>query len=89
MIIEGPFYRLTPLNDHSPHFDLELLYDIGGKNPRKEFKVAGYAYNLDSAIKAIIRYATSKKLGNQVVTLKQYLDEFKSISEEIRQSING
>lgn len=31
MVIEGPFYRLTPINDSSPRFDLELLCDIGGK----------------------------------------------------------
>ena len=87
MIIEGSFYRLTPLNDHSPHFDLELLYKVGGKNPRSEFKIAGYGYNLDHAIKAIIRYAVNQHFGDQVVTLKQYLDEYRKAAEDIKRSI--
>ena len=41
MEIVGDFYKLTPVNEHSTKFDLELLYEIGGKNPRKEFKNAG------------------------------------------------
>jgi hypothetical protein len=88
MIIEGEFYRLTPVNEHSIMFDLELLYDIGGKNPRQEFKIAGYGYRLDSAIKTIIAYRINKKFKESTLTLKQYLDEFKKISEEIKQEIS-
>lgn len=90
MIIEGPFYRLTPISDSSPMFDLELLYDIGGKNPRKEFKVEGYGYPLESAIDRCCRYAASKKFEkDEIITLKQYLDEFKKAGEEIRLQIFG
>lgn len=38
MVIEGPFYRLTPISESSPRFDLELLYDIGGKIREKNLK---------------------------------------------------
>lgn len=89
MVIEGPFYRLTPVSDSSPFFDLELLYDIGGKNPRKEFKIEGYGYPLEVAIDRCCRYAASKKFDKEeVVTLKQYLDEFKKATKEIRSQIS-
>nr|DAX08853.1 MAG TPA: hypothetical protein [Bacteriophage sp.] len=90
MVIEGSFYRLTPISDSSPFFDLELLYDIGGKNPRKEFKIEGYGYPLEVAIDRCCRYAASKKFNKEeIVTLKQYLDEFKKAKEEIRLQIYG
>lgn len=90
MIIEGSFYRLTPISDSSPLFDLELLYDIGGKNPRKEFKIEGYGYPLEVAIERCCRYATSKKFDkDETITLKKYLDEYKKISEVLRSQIKG
>ena len=90
MVIEGPFYRLTPINDSSPRFDLELLCDIGGKNPRKEFKVVGYGFLLESAVERCIHYAVRKKFGkDEAVTLGKYLDEFKKAKEEIELQIYG
>lgn len=85
MIIEGTFYRLTPITESSPMFDLELLYDVGGKNPRKEFKVEGYGYPLEAAIERCCRYAVSRKFDkDEILTLKQYIDEFKQAKEDIR-----
>lgn len=90
MVIEGPFYRLIPINDSSPRFDLELLCDIGGKNPRKEFKVVGYGFLLESAVERCIHYAVRRKFGkDEVVTLGKYLDEFKKAKEEIELQIYG
>ena len=78
MVIEGPFYRLTPISESSPRFDLELLYDIGGKNPRKEFK------------ERCRHYAVRKKFGkDEVITLGRYLDEFKKAKEEIKLEVSG
>ena len=74
MQIIGDIYKLTPINEHSPMFDLELLYDIGGKNPRQEFKVAAYGISLEHAIKRIIAFAINKKLGEEVVSLKKFLN---------------
>lgn len=88
MIIEGPFYRLTPISESSPRFDLELLYDIGGKNPRKEFKVEGYGYPLEAALERCCRFAVSKKFDkDEILTLKQYIDEFKKAKEDIRREL--
>ena len=90
MIIEGSFYRLIPINDSSPLFDLELKYSIGGKNPREEFKIEGYGYPLELAIDRCCRYAINKKFDkNEVITLKKYLDEFKIIKKQISQQVNG
>lgn len=90
MVIEGPFYRLTPISESSPRFDLELLYDIGGKNPRKEFKVEGYGYPLEAAIERCRHYAVRKKFRkDEVITLGRYLDEFKKEKKEIELQIYG
>lgn len=89
MVIEGDVYKLTPTSEHCVNFTLELLYNIGGKNPRKEFKIAGYGYSLEGAIKAIIAFKISDNHKDDVITLKQYLNEFKQISEEIKQEISN
>lgn len=84
MIIEGEFYRLTPISEHSSKYDLELLYDIKGKNPRKEYKIASYGIPIEIAIKRIITYAVNKKFDNEVITLKEFLSEYKEETDKIR-----
>ena len=88
MIIQGEFYRLTPINEHSPKYDLELLYSIGGKNPREEFKVVAYGISMESAFGRIIHYAINKKLGEEVITLKQFFNAYKEESNKIREELN-
>lgn len=88
MIIQGEFYRLTPINEHSPKYDLELLYSIGGKNPREEFKVVAYGISMESAFGRIIHYAINKKLGEEVITLKQFFNAYKEESDKIREELN-
>lgn len=87
MTIEGSFYKLYPCNEYSLNFDLELLYDIGGKNPRKEYKNVGYGYTLEGAIKAIVMYAINKKYGDEAIPLKQFLDEFKKEVYNLRSEL--
>lgn len=82
MVIQGEFYQLIPVNEHSTQFDLKLLYKIGGKNPREEYKDAGYGLSLENAIKKCIQYAISQKF--EVLSLKEYLDEYKKIQEELK-----
>ena len=90
MVIEGPFYRLTPIKNKSQHFDLELLCDIGGKNPRKEFKVVGYGFLLEAAVERCIHYAVRRKFEkDEVITLGRYLDEFNKAKKEIELQIYG
>lgn len=87
MVIQGDFYQITPVNEHSLLFDLKLLYDIKGKNPRKEYKDAGYGMSLESAIKKCIQYALSNKF--EVLSLKEYIDEFKKMQEELERQLQG
>ena len=88
MVIEGSFYKITPINEYSQFFDLELLHEIGGKNPRKEFKVASYGITLESAIQKIINYAIRNRLP-ETVTLKEYLDAYKEESDSIKSELKG
>lgn len=81
MVIQGDFYQLIPVNEHSLLFDLKLLYKVKGKNPREEYKDAGYGLSLESALKKCVQYAISNKF--EVLSLKEYLEEFKNISNEI------
>lgn len=81
MIIQGDWYKLIPVNEHSTQFDLELLYKIKGDNAREEFKIAGYGLNLETAMKKCIQYALSQKF--EVITLKDYLIEWRKIQKEL------
>lgn len=89
MIIQGNFYRIEPINDASPLWDLYLLRKVNSKtNPREEFQLEGYGMPLDSAIGRIIRYAINSKYGkDEITTLKEYLNVFKQIQEEIYKEV--
>lgn len=88
MVIVGSFYRLTPINNSSPRYDLELLCDIKGKNPRKEWKVEAYGISLEYAIIKCINYATRQKFQeDQTITLKDYLNEFRKQKDAIKYEI--
>lgn len=86
MIIEEKDFRLTPVNDSSPLFDLELLHTVKpkGGEPREEFKVAGYGLPLDAAMNRIISYRIQSKHGDGTIALKKYLEDYKQIQEEIK-----
>lgn len=87
MIIQGEFFKITPVSEHSLHYDLELLYEVKGKNPRQEYKNAGYGMPLETAIRKCIQYALSQKF--EVLTLQEYLDEFKKIQKDLGFQIQG
>lgn len=89
MIIQGNFYRIEPINDNSPLWDLYLLRKVNSKtNPREEFQLEGYGMPLDSAIGRIIRYAINSKYGkDEITTLKEYLNVFKQIKEEVYKEV--
>lgn len=89
MIIQGNFYRIEPISDTSSLWDLYLLRKVNSKtNPREEFQLEGYGMPLDSAIGRIIRYAINSKYGkDEITTLKEYLNVFKQIKEEIYKEV--
>lgn len=85
MIIQGEFFQIIPVNEHSLLFDLKLLHEIKGKNPRKEYKDAGYGLTLESAIKKCVQYAISKKY--ETLSLKEYVEEFRATQKEIERML--
>ena len=87
MVIQGDFFRLTPSGEHSLLFDLELLHTVKGKNTREEYKIAGYGIPLESAIKKCIQYALNNKF--EVLSLKEYLYEYKKMQKELELYIEG
>lgn len=87
MIIEEKDFRLTPVNDSSPMFNLELLHIVKpkGGEPREEFKVARYGLPLEAAIKRIISFRIQSKRGDETISLKEYLEDYKQIQKEIKE----
>lgn len=83
MTIEESDFRLTPINDSSPFFDLELLDTIRpkGKEARQEFKNAAYGIKLETALRMIAHRRICNKYPNDSISMQTYLDEFK---EEIK-----
>lgn len=85
MVIEEADFRLIPIDDSTPRFDLELLYKVRPRNgeSRTEFKNVAYGIQLDTAIKKIAQYRVSNKLEESAVSLKEYFKEFKQEVEEL------
>lgn len=78
MIIEEKFFKLIPVNEHSPRFDLELLKTIKprGKDAYKEFRNVAYGISLDTAIRKIAHYCVECKHKDTAIKLKEYFSEF-------------
>lgn len=88
MTIQGDFYRIEPINDNSPLYDLYLLRTIKSKtNPRDEFQLEGYGMPMEAVIGRIIRYAINSKFKDEIVTLENYLNVYKQIKEEITERV--
>ena len=63
------------------------MYKIKGKNPREEYKDAGYGMPLEAAIKKCVQFAINNKF--EVMSLREYLDEYKRVLEEIGIQVKG
>lgn len=86
MSIKDDDFILTPAsNDASPFWDLQLLVTIKPKDkePRQEFKIMGYGMTLASAIRHIANYRVLHKNGDGVVSLKKYIEEYKTEIDKI------
>lgn len=84
-IVEKDF-KLVPVSDDCPMFDLELLYLVKprGGEPRLEFKNAGYGLQLESAIKRICHYRVACKHREEAIRLQQYFTEYKKELDELK-----
>lgn len=72
-------FRLTPIDDSSLAFDLELsrVVNKGKNNERTEFQIAGYGLSLSNAIKSIAQYRVSNNHKEEAISLLTYFKEFK------------
>ena len=87
MIIEEKDFRLIPVSETSPMFDLELLYTIRpkGKEERQEFKNVGYGMELETVIKKIAQYRVYSKHKNESIKLLEYFTEFKKELDSLKE----
>lgn len=87
MTIEEKDFRLTPVNETSLKFDLELLYTVKprGKEERQEFKNVAYGISLDHALKKIVQYRLSCK--HDTISLINYFKEFKNELDSLKCNI--
>lgn len=85
-IVEKDF-KLKPIDECSPIFDLELLYVVKakGKESRLEFKNAGYGLSLESAIKKIAQYRVDCKHKEEAIRIKTYFTEYKEELNKLKE----
>ena len=86
MVIEEEDFKLTPINDSSVNFDLELLCKVQprGKEARMEFKNVAYGISLDHAVHRIAQYRVNQKHQNEAITLLTYFKEFKEELDSLK-----
>lgn len=87
MVIEEEDFRLVPVSETSPMFDLELLYTIKpkGKEERKEFKVVAYGLSLETALKKVAHYRTYCKYTDKAIQIITYLNAFQEELNKLKQ----
>lgn len=84
-------FKLKPIDECSPFFDLELLYVVkprGGES-RLEFKNAGYGMSLESAIKKIAHYRVICKHREEAIRIKTYFEEYKKELDDLKNLLCG
>lgn len=86
MVIEEKDFRLIPISDSSPQYDLELLYKIQpkGKEARLEFKNVAYGIGLEYAIRKIAHYRVCCKHKEEAIQLLTYFKEFKEELDSLK-----
>lgn len=84
-ILENDF-KLKPISEESPHFDLELLYTVKprGGETRQEFKNAGYGLSIESCIKRIAHYRINCNHKDEAINIKTYFDEYKKELNDLK-----
>lgn len=84
-------FKLKPISEDSPMFDLELLYMVKprGGEARLEFKNAGYGLPMESAIKRIAHYRVNCNHREEAIRIKTYFEEYKKELDEIKNLLCG
>ena len=86
MTIEEEDFKLIPIDEKSPRFDLELLYTIRprGGEPRQEFKPSGYGISLEWAIRKIAHYRVYNKHRDEAIKLLTYFKAYKQELDNLK-----
>lgn len=86
MTIEEEDFRLIPVSDTCPQYDLELLYKVQpkGKEARLEFKNVAYGIGLKHAIKKIAHYRVCCRHNEEAIRLLTYFKEFKEELDSLK-----
>ncbi len=89
-IVEKDF-KLKPINDNSPMFDVELLYQIKprGGEPRLEFKNVAYGCSLESAIRKIAHYRVCCNHRGEAIRITTYFKELKAELDSLKSLLQG
>ncbi len=79
-------FKLKPIDECTPIFDLELLYKVKprGGEVRLEFKNAGYGLTIESAIKKIAHYRIDCKHKEEAISIRTYFNEFKKELDSLK-----
>ena len=85
MTIEEKDFKIIPVSDDSPFFDVELLYVVKSRNGenRLEFKNSGYGLPLEAALRKVAHYKVACKHRDEAIKLKTYVEEYKQATQEL------
>lgn len=86
MTIEENDFKLIPIAEGSSMFDIEVLHTVKprGGEPREEFQNIAYGIPIVNAIERVANYRIQKRHDNEAITLKQYIEEYKTIIKAIK-----
>ena len=87
-IVEKDF-KLKPISEDCPMFDLGLLYVVKprGGEARLEFKNAGYGMSMENAIKKIAHYRVCSNHRDEAIRIKTYFGEYKKELDDLKKFI--
>ena len=83
-------FILTPSECSHERFDLtqEFEGETQDGEAKDSTRLIGYAMKLESCVDYIIRETVIENLGDATVQLKQYIDEYKKVKEEVKQMLS-
>lgn len=89
-IVEKDF-KLKPISEDCPMFDLELLYVVKprGGEARLEFKNAGYGMSIENVIKKIAHYRVCCNHKDDAIKIKTYFEEYKKELDDLKKLLCG
>lgn len=79
MTIKEQDFRLIPISDSTPVFNLEF------KNNKQEFKTEAYGISIEYAVKKIAHHRVCNNHADEAISLCTYFKEFQTELNSIKQ----